>query len=251
MKIPQNILKILAECKIEDNTLFLPPEQLDRAAYTAVNKCLENIGGKWNRKAKGHIFDYDPAEAFENLVLTGETEDMKKTFQFFPTPRPVAEIVCDMAELSTAANILEPSCGKGDLADVIYEHNQNLACIEINSDMKRYLDEKPYACMVGSDFLDYAPDTEKPFDRVVMNPPFRNQQDIDHIRHAYSLLKDGGILVSIVSVSPFFRDNQKSVDFRNWLDELDAEIIDVAEGAFKDSGTSIATKIIKIVGRCA
>jgi SAM-dependent methyltransferase len=251
MKISENILKILSECEIENNTLFLPPEQLDRKTYLAVNKCLENIGGKWNRKTKGHVFDYDPTEAFENLIMTGETEDMKKNFQFFPTPRPIAETVCDMAELSTAANILEPSCGKGDLADVIYERNQNLSCIEINWDMKKYLDEKPYPCMVGNDFLQYLSETIREFDRIVMNPPFSRQQDIDHIRHAYRLLKKGGILVSIVSVSPFFRVNKKSVEFREWLKNQKAEIVDIEGGAFKESGTPIPVKIIKLKKRYA
>ncbi len=83
MKIAENILNILADCRIEGDTLFLPPIQLDRNTYVSVNKCLENIGGKWNRKAKGHVFDLDPTEAFENLILTGETEDMKKSFSFF------------------------------------------------------------------------------------------------------------------------------------------------------------------------
>ena len=246
MIIPENILGILAECTIKENILFLPPAQLDRAVYLAVNKCLENIGGKWDRKAKGHIFDYDPAEAFDNLILTGETADMKKTFQFFPTPRKVAEMVCDMAELSTAANIYEPSCGKGDLADVIYERNQNLTCGELNHDMKRYLEKKPYVSIVGEDFLQYIPQTGKPFDHIVMNPPFSKQQDIDHILHAYSLLQNDGILVSVMSVSPFFRTNKKSVDFIEWLNRNDAEVVNVAPEAFRESGTSIPTRIIKV-----
>lgn len=248
MKIAENILNILAECKIENNTLYLPEGQLDRKTYEAVNKCLVAIGGKWNRKAKGHIFDYEPREAFENLILTGETEDMKKTFQFFPTPRAVAEIVCDMAELINGQDILEPSCGKGDLADVLYERApEHLICIEINNDMKKYLNEKPYTCMVGNDFLDYKPETIKPFERVVMNPPFSKQQDIDHIYHAFDLLKSRGILVSVMSPSPFFRTNEKSIKFREWLESLNAEIVDVPEGAFKESGTMIRTKIVKIV----
>ncbi|MCL2837772.1 MAG: methyltransferase [Oscillospiraceae bacterium] len=248
MKIQENILNILAECKIEGNILFLPPEQLDRNTYVAVNKCLENIGGKWNQKEKGHIFDYDPTEAFDNLLLTGETEDMKKTFQFFPTPRKVAEIVCDMAELSTAQNILEPSCGKGDLADVIYERNQSLICVEINEDMKKLLDEKAYGdVVVYTDFLKFESDEAKSFNRIVMNPPFSKQQDIDHILHAYNILQVGGVLVSVMSVSPFFRTNKKSVEFRQWLEQNNAEIVDVKAGEFKESGTLIPTKIIKVV----
>lgn len=257
MKIAENILNILADCEVSEKTVYLPQAQLDRATYTNVNKCLENIGGKWNRKAKGHIFDYEPAEALENLIFTGEIEDMKKTFQFFPTPKELAKQVCHMAELDTLpyrdhCNVLEPSCGKGDLSDVAYEElqkngrNDALICIELNNEMKRYLDEKPYTSMVGEDFLQYSPDTVKHFDRIVMNPPFSKQQDIDHIYHAFSLLQPGGILVSIMSCSPFFRTNKKSTDFVKWLEVNNAEVADIDSGAFKESGTLVATKIIKV-----
>ena len=249
MKIAEDILKILAECRIENNTLFLPPEQLDRKTYVAVNKCLENIGGKWNRKAKGHVFDDDPTEAFDNLIITGETEDMKKTFQFFPTPRAVAEIVCDMAELKQSSRVLEPSAGKGDLADAIFERSKTVYCYEINKKMCRDLDEKPYTLLACCDFLVVKPTEQQPFDRVVMNPPFSRQQDIDHICHAYEFLKSGGILVSLISLAPFFRMNEKSVKFREWLEEHNAETIDVPAGAFKESGTMIPTKIVKIKKR--
>lgn len=257
MKIKENILNILANCTIEGNTLLLPPEQLDRATYINVNKCLDSIGGKWNKKAKGHIFDYDPTEAFENLVMTGETEDMKKTFQFFPTPKNLAEKVCKIVDVkhidTSKGNIFEPSCGKGDLADVIYEQLQPwqqeqgvFICNELNADMKKYLAEKPYTVMYD-DFLNYKPDQIKPFSAIVMNPPFSKQQDIDHVVHAYKLLNGGGVLVSIMSISWTFRDNNKSVDFRKWLESVNAEIFDVDAGAFKESGTMIPTKIIKVV----
>lgn len=248
MKIAENILSILAECRMEENTLYLPERQLDRKTYEAVNNCLVAIGGRCNRNAKRYIFDYDPQEAFENLILTGETEDMKKIFQFFPTPCPVAEIICDLAELVNGQSILELSCAKDDLADFIYERApEHLVCIEIYKDMKKYLDEKPYPCMVGIDFLAYKPEKIRPFDRIVMNQPFSRQQDIDHIYHAFGLLKSRGILVSVLSPSPFFRTNEKSIQFRKWLQFLDAEIIDVPEGAFKEIGTMIRTKIIKFV----
>lgn len=47
MKISDEILGILSRCTVDGNTLYLPDEQLDRKTYTAVNKCLVNIGGKW------------------------------------------------------------------------------------------------------------------------------------------------------------------------------------------------------------
>jgi len=245
MKIAENILDVLAECTTNGNVVYLPEGQLDRAVYIAVDKCLKNIGGKWDRKAKGHVFDYEPAEALGNLVLTGETEDVKKKFQFFPTPRAVAEKMCDMAELKSNSLVLEPSCGRGDLMDVICEYPHGLLNgVELNSEMRKYLCEKPYQVTLGKNFLDVKEGGY--YDRIIMNPPFSGQQDIDHIRKAYEILRDGGVLVSVSSVSWQFRQNAKSVDFREWLCEVDAEIESLPEGAFKESGTMISTNIIKI-----
>lgn len=254
MKITENILAILAKCRIEGNAVFLPPEQFDRATYTAVNKVLENIGGKWNRSAKGHI--YDPTEGFDNLLVTGEAEDMKKTFQFFPTPRLLAEKLVKMAEFQLLpyrehCPVLEPSAGNGAIADVIQEELKRLGregcliCVEVNEQMKKFLDEKPYTTMY-CDFLSLSPKTVKPFDRIVMNPPFTRLQDVDHVLHAYSLLATDGILVSVMSVSPFFRQDKKSKSFMEFLEIVGADVKDVPSGAFAESGTQIATKIVKI-----
>ena len=48
------------------------------------------------------------------------------------------------------------------------------------------------------------------YDKIIMNPPFENGQDIDHIRHAYSLLNDGGRVVCIMSEGTFYRNDKKS-----------------------------------------
>jgi len=257
VKIPQEILAILDNCRIEGHTVFLPPEQLDRKVYTAVNKCLENIGGKWNRSAKGHIFEDDPAEALEALILTGETEDMKKVYQFFPTPRDVAVKMCEIAELCEGSNVLEPSIGKGDLADVVWEYcgenswKFNVFGIELNPDMANLLKEKPYTAITGVNFLDFAAEAtdgkiKSDFTHVIMNPPFSKQQDISHIRSAFEMLRPGGILVSVASTSWQWRDNKKAVEFREWLDGHGAEIIELPHGSFKESGTLTPTLLIKL-----
>ena len=249
-KIADNILSILVECRVEGNTLFLPDRQLDRSTYQAVNKVLVNIGGKWNRKAKGHVFaDGDPTELLNNVLMTGETVDLKKQYQFFPTPRPVAERMCQMAELDDTCIVLEPSCGKGDLADVVFKAGvKDLYCVELNMDMGRYLKAKPYTAMTGVDFLEFAKDTSirHNWTRIVMNPPFTKQQDIDHILTAYNILTPGGILVSVVSESPFFWSNKKAIAFREFLSDHDAEMVRLDEGAFKESGTMVRTRIIKL-----
>ena len=249
MKIPDEILIILSKCEVADNILFLPPGQLDRTTYLAVNKCLVNIGGKWNRKEKGHVFDHDPSDDLDSILLTGETVDMKKVYQFFPTPKAVAEQMCGMAELDANCVVLEPSCGRGDLADVIYAAGvADLLGLELNPDMRRYLDEKPYQTVTGIDFLQFAKDAENQniFTRIVMNPPLSKHQDVDHILVAYELLVPGGVLVSVTSPSPFWRTDKKSVEFQKWVQTVKAQVVDVPEGAFRESGTMLRTKIVKV-----
>lgn len=249
IKITEKILTILAKCRVEGNTLFLPGGQLDRETYLAVNKCLTNIGGKWNRKTRGHVFDHDSSDDLDTMLLTGETADMKKVYQFFPTPKKVAEQICDMAELDADCVVLEPSCGRGDLADVIYVAGAtNLLGLELNTDMWRYLADKPYQTVVGVDFLQFTEEAENQgtFTRIVMNPPFSKHQDVDHILAAYKLLIPGGILVSVSSPSPFWRTDRKSVEFQNWIQAVNAQVVDVPEGTFKESGTMLRTKIVKV-----
>lgn len=250
MKISDEILGILGECRIDGNVLYLPDRQLDRPTYQAVNKVLTNIGGKWNRKAKGHVFSGgDPEELLDNVILTGEVTDLKKQYQFFPTPRPVAQIMCAMAELDETSRVLEPSCGRGDLADVIYEAgSHDIEGVELNSDMANVLHSKPYPTHVGADFLQFAtiPSNMGRWNRIIMNPPFTKQQDVSHILAAFSILEPGGVLISVVSESAFFRSNHISVAFREFLDAYGAEIVPVEEGSFKESGTMIRTRIIKI-----
>jgi predicted RNA methylase len=244
MKIENNILKILFQCSIEDNTVFLPKTQLDRKIYLAVNKHLEHIGGKWNRKDKGHVFDSDPTESFENMLLTGETIDFKKELQFFETPPELAKKMVGMAELKEMDLILEPSAGMGAIAkEIAKEINpMQLVCNELNNEMAKLLvKELPF--VTNRDFLKKA----ETYDKIIQNPPFTRQQDIDHIIKAYSLLNSSGILVSVVSESPFFRDNKKSVTFREFLDDVNAEIIKNPEGTFKSSGTMVQTRLVKIV----
>lgn len=247
MKINQDILKILSNCRIEGNIVFLPERQLDRKIYVAVNKHLEHIGGKWNRKAKGHVFDSDPADSFENMLLTGETTDFKKEFQFFETPRELAQKMIVMLQIEENNSILEPSAGRGAIIDYIswLPMGALIFAMEINPENCKLLVKKGFGIVEEGDFLTY--NWQTTFDRIIMNPPFTRQQDIDHIRHAWSLLEEGGILVSVVSESPFFRENRLSVEFREFLDKVNAEIIINPEGTFKASGTMVRTRLIKIV----
>jgi len=244
MEIKRSILDIIASCEIHDNILLLPPVQLNRTDYLAVNKVLEALGGKWNRKAGGHTFDYDPSEKIEDIILTGEYTDAKKDYQFFPTPPKLAEYLCDLTEIDETTTVLEPSCGKGNIADAAWKRNPaRLLGIELNDDLKPLLVDKPYEVLIGQDFLSYSEET---WDRIVMNPPFSKCQDRTHILKAYERLTPSGILVSVASSSILWRTDNRSEVFRDFLSGVHATIEELDEGAFKESGTMVRTCIVKI-----
>lgn len=244
MRVDNEVMTVIANSRIEGFVLFLP-DQLERKLYLKVAKCLELMGGKWNRGAQGHVFEDEPDQSIETMLLTGTLEDTKKLFQFFPTPRELAERVCDLAHITTKSKVLEPSCGRGDLADVVMEHSPaTLMGVELNPDMNRYLADKPYKTIVG-DFLNLARHGElNGFDRIVMNPPFARQQDVEHILTAYSILEPGGVLVAICSPSPFFRTTSKAKEFQSWIENTNVSVEEVPKGVFKVSGTMIRTNIV-------
>lgn len=167
---------------------------------------------------------------------------------FFPTPRPVARKLVAYADLTHRQDILEPSAGNGLLADVMVEEtthleSEDIDVCEVNSDLRQILELKGYN-LVGRDFLDYK---AKKYDRIVMNPPFEKDQDINHVYHAYDLLKDGGVLVSVMGAGVKFGGSSKRANFRTWLQLNDGEMYDLPEGAFKSSFITTGVNTVFVV----
>lgn len=164
---------------------------------------------------------------------------------FFPTPENMASEIASMADIQPGMRVLEPSAGNGLLADAAREQGAIVDVVEMGGQLRDILSEKGFN-IVGSDFLEFTP--EKGYDRIVMNPPFSNDQDIKHVEHAYKMLNPGGKLVAITSSMAGDRSNKANKEFSAWLDSLDAEQQALPEGAFKSSlnPTNVNTKAIVI-----
>ena len=173
----------------------------------------------------------------------------KKLPGFFPTPRPVIAELLDLADIQPGHRVLEPSCGKGDIADAIREEYPDafLTLVEINRTLADVLSAKGHD-PVFADFLTYGGGTS--FDRIIGNPPFERGQDIDHVRHAYDLLAANGKLVMVMCEGPFFRSDSKSVAFREWLDEVGGYSVELPDESFKGveafRETSVRTRIVVV-----
>jgi tRNA1(Val) A37 N6-methylase TrmN6 len=83
------------------------------------------------------------------------------------------------------------------------------------------------------------------YDAVLMNPPFADNQDITHIRHAWDFLKPGGILVAFVGEHSFIAQERKCQAFRDWLRKVNAQVWELGNG-FHDSGTESKSRLIRI-----
>ncbi|WBA13832.1 PLxRFG domain-containing protein [Salinivibrio proteolyticus] len=163
---------------------------------------------------------------------------------FFPTPESRARHIVELADIEPGMKVLEPSAGNGMLADAAKSQGAEVEVVEIASDLRDILTEKGHK-VVGNDFLAFS---GKGYDRIVMNPPFSNDMDIDHVRHAYDMLKPGGKMVTVMSSMAGERSNNKNRAFKDWLVELDAKEEMDPVGTFKESmnQTGVRTKTIQI-----
>lgn len=239
MKVEQNVLEILERSELEGNALRLPPAKLDRAMYTAVNKVIEAAGGKWNKKAKTHVFDGDAADTIDPILLTGEYTRTKQDFGQFDTPEELALDVVRRARIAPGMTMLEPNAGIGNLVDAAEKAGARVEACEI--DAKRHQACKARCILAGgirlANFLAAPP--APVFDRVVMNPPFAKQADIAHVLHASRFVKPGGRLVSIMSASVTFRSDAISARFREFIQSQGGSFGHLPAGSFKQSGTMV------------
>jgi hypothetical protein len=237
--------QVLQNCTVEGMLVKLPNVQLDRKLYQEVAKALELIGGKWKGgKVYGFVFATDPTDLLDQIA-NGEKRNLKKEFQFFATPEKLAEKLVDLAELQLHDTILEPSAGQGAIIKAINKVCDAVPdCFELMDVNTVVLNKSGLRFnMVGDDFFKH---NGKTYSKIIANPPFTKNQDIDHLLEMYSLLSDGGRLVCITSESWVSGSSKKQVDFKSWLDKVEAEVIDIEKGSFKESGTMVGGKIIVI-----
>ncbi len=250
MKLTNEQITILKDGKIEDNRFYLQ-WQLDRKQYTSINEVLETIGLKWTRWKKAHIIEWFTQEDLENaindVVETGEVETLKETikkFQFYPTPKEVAEFLVELAEIQEDDFILEPSAWQGAILNEFPKYKHTTA-IEIKDENFNILKEKFWQTKINLihwNFLEYWLDDIYIFDKIIANPPFSKSQDVKHILHMYELLNKWGRIVSVTSSSIQAREGKLYDELRS----LKPEFIELPEWSFKESWTMVNSVIVVI-----
>lgn len=237
--------EVLKNCTVEGTVIKLPNTQLDRKLYQEVAKSLELIGGKWKGgKVFGFVFLTDPTDLLEEIA-NGEKRNLKNEFQFFATPDKLADELVYLADIKQHDTILEPSAGQGAIIKSINKVcDVKVDCFELMSVNTIVLNKSGLNFnLIGEDFFKH---NGKTYSKIIANPPFTKNQDIDHLKEMYECLSRGGRLVCITSESWINGTQKKQVDFKEWLEKAEAEILDIEKGSFKESGTMVGAKIVVI-----
>jgi len=182
----------------------------------------------------------------------------KKIDGFFPTPPGLATEIVRKASIVDGDIILEPSAGLGHIAEAITDAHpcNHLFCIEMYLPLVKALELKGFDaiaanflhCTEKSNLGQYLPKglNFTGFDKIIMNPPFENLQDIDHVNHAWQLLKPGGRIVAIMAGNKS-RETAKVKDFMQFVDQYgiwEENPTGSFASAFRPTGVNTITVIL-------
>jgi cyclopropane fatty-acyl-phospholipid synthase-like methyltransferase len=175
------------------------------------------------------------AKAFEEMKDTLQVGvQVVSAPQLFPTPAELADRVIELAGIEAGNTILEPSAGTGALLDALSRKPLaflgGLTVVEINRTLCDALEARGLSVHCA-DFLCWNIGGITKFDRIVMNPPFHNAEDLKHIEHARKMLAPGGRLVAICANGPRQRA-QLMPQADQW--------IDLSAGSFPGTGVTVA-----------
>lgn len=239
-KISESLREELKNAHIEGNNLTFKGQIKN---YSEFKKIMPSLGIVWNKKDKTHYLQEGAYDQIQFILNGGQIVDDKRTYQAFFTPANLAARVVELANVN-GMDCLEPSCGCGNLVkEMIVQGAKNVSGIELNGELERDLQKLSYPNFkysIPSDFLNMVSGEWSQFDRIVMNPPFSNNQDIRHVEHALNFLSDGGRLVAIMS------GNTQRDSFKKLLCDKKYRIENVPEGAFRESGTMVKVIILII-----
>lgn len=119
-----------------------------------------------------------------------KTNFTEQDLQFYPTPKSLLDRITDSLKWNKITSVLEPSAGKGDIADYVKEklntpytrYDIQIDCIEKDPALRKILEGKEYH-VIHDDFLTYH--GQYHYDLIILNPPF-NEGD-KHLEKALDM----------------------------------------------------------------
>lgn len=151
------------------------------------------------------------------------------------TPKPLARAMCEFAMISQGDLVLEPSAGRGILANEAQSRGAVVKCVELNGNFSTELFEQGYHTL-RCDFATLNPDAFGTlFDAVVMCPP--SNVCVKHIQHATKFVYHGGFVVALVK--------DEWVEIEQWFSGL-MDVWTLPQNFFMADGRPVSGAIIRM-----
>lgn len=253
-KLDENEIYTIIECK------DITDDEYDRLRWV-----MESYGGRWNERCKGFKFnEFDDeklkpikADLSVGFVNLSEEKRNRERDVFFPTPVKIVDKMIEIAGLKPDSIMLESSAGTGRILDEarkIINSLDNFVVIELNESRQQVLRSKGYHVDFGGTFEDSLKDPEilkklKRCNKVVINPPFKNDMDVKHLLISYMVCADKADIVSIMQENSLYYSRSIHKVFKEFLNLIGKDAYEVKSlpaGSFKSEMTTVDTVIIHI-----
>lgn len=174
---------------------------------------------------------------------------------FYPTPPKLITKMLGGIDFTLVSSVLEPSAGKGDLADAVKQRiasvqrwsqrdtPPDIDTIEANPDLQHVLKGKGYR-VIFDNFLTFS--TFKNYDLIVMNPPFADGDK--HLAKALELQARGGGIVCLLNAETLRNPRTYGrQELAKALDRYGAEIVYLS-GEFEQAErkTDVEVALVKV-----
>ncbi|MFI9149510.1 hypothetical protein [Streptomyces sp. NPDC053367] len=151
----------------------------------------------------------------------------------------------DLAQLEPGCEVLEPSAGRGAIAEAADARGAVVDCIELDGARAQYIRAAGYAReVIHADFLGMP--VQRRYQRVVINPPFADRQDIRHVERALRFVQPGGLVVAVMFGSLTFRTDRVTRDFQQRVREARGTINELPDDAFPAVGVRTVVAVIPV-----
>lgn len=210
-------------------------EQYEKQIEELGGKVLEKRNFELERKIKGQL--------------------LRKIPWYFPTPMEVVRKMVEFADIQNWDIVIEPSCWTWNIIDWILETWKDiwLYWIELNYSNFEILQEKYKDTKISLqnrnwldvDFSSYL--SEKP-NKILLNPPFEQKQDMQHILYSWNNLADWWTLVAICTGSATSRSDYQPLrdlilEYWEYFDNWE-QFLRLDSWTFKMSGTMVGSILI-------
>jgi predicted RNA methylase len=253
-EVSDHVLDLLSEMTVEGSILKRHPRQLTVDDHAALYKVLRALGATWKGgRTQGYVFQpgVNVPALIESVLTTGQYLN-PRSFDFVETPRALADALCEQAHVVAGERALEPSAGKGSIADALRRRGAIVTMVELleanAADLVAVRGFEPARVHQG-DFLEMtlADLGGDPFDVVLMNPPFGTRPfvDIEHVLHAFAMVRPGGRLVAVMSKGVQYRRAPKAQRFRVFASHH-GTMENLPDGSFAASGTNARAVLVTL-----